>query len=268
MTVKDTLSFDGNQIYFETSGQGTPLVLIHGGGVDRGMWKKQVEFFSRKYRVITYDLRGHGQSGYSSNKFPDSKDLEVLMDSLHLPQIHLAGLSLGAIIAVDFVLAHPEKVDRLILLSPGLVGVQEKEESYLNAINSIGQALQVNDLEGAVEAVLNMTFNPPEAADPEIVNYVRVASKRHFSKDSFARIPKLTETAPLARLNSIQQPTLLISGSRDLDYMKSNIKALEQAIPLTTLVEISSGGHLVNWEVHKQVNKAIDDFLQNRAGHD
>ena len=261
-SMKDSIAFDGNQIYFETTGQGPPLVFVHGGGVDQGMWHKQVEYFQKRYRVITYDLRGHGQSDFSSNTHPDSKDLEILLDSLNLPSVNLVGLSLGAIIAVDFTLAHPERINKLVLLSPGLAGVQEQEESYLKAVMSIGKALQGSDLQGAVQAVLDMTFNAVADADPEIVSYVKKAAERYFSSDNYSRLPQLAEPMPLGKLPSIQQPTLLISGDRDLDYMKKNVETLLKNIPNANWIEVPGAGHLVNWEMQPAVNNAIRDFLK------
>lgn len=113
------LSIGANKIHYQVEGSGRPIVWIHGGGVDHRMWEPQVQYFRDRYQVITYDIRGHGKSEYKTNDRPDISDLEALLDPLDISNITLAGISLGGILAIDFVLAHPEKVDRLILMSPG-----------------------------------------------------------------------------------------------------------------------------------------------------
>lgn len=264
--MKGSLPFKDNKVYYESTGEGTPIVWIHGGGVDHRMWNSQKEYFAKTNRVILYDLRGHGQSTFSDNSVPDIGDLEFLLDSLDLKQVYLAGLSLGAIIAVDFVLAHPERVKKLILLSPGLIGVQEKQESYLKAVMAIGQALQSSDREGAVQAILNMTFhnfpatNPP--ATDQMVGYVREAASAYVESGSYLRLPQLQETVPLSRLPEIEQPTLIIHGGKDLDYMKENVAALLEHLPDARNIEYEQAAHLVNWEMATEVNKAIDAFLK------
>ena len=116
-----------NEIFYQVFGQGSPLVLIHGGGADHRMWREQVDYFKKEYKVVVYDIRGHGRSNFEENDRPDINDLEILADELGLKKINLAGLSLGAILALDFALANPARVEKLILLSPGLIGDSDRQ---------------------------------------------------------------------------------------------------------------------------------------------
>jgi pimeloyl-ACP methyl ester carboxylesterase len=91
------------QTYYESSGSGDPIVFIHGAWVNLRMWQPQVEYFSRSYRVITYDIRGHSETGgsarrrYSMELFAD--DLVALVDALKLDKLSICGISMGGMVA-------------------------------------------------------------------------------------------------------------------------------------------------------------------------
>lgn len=100
----------GTQLYYETLGQGHPLVLIHGGYMDRRMWDDQFPVFAERYRVIRYDVRGFGKSALPQVPYADRQDLGDLLKYLGVEKTHLLGLSLGGIIAIDFPLEHPDMI--------------------------------------------------------------------------------------------------------------------------------------------------------------
>src|SRR5437660_12337913 len=112
----------GGKIYYEVAGQGHPLVLIHGGQLDRRMWDEQFQFFASRYKVIRYDVRGFGQSPAANKPFSQSEDLATVLKCAKADKAYVVGLSLGGRIAIDFTLAHPEMVDALIPVAPGLSG--------------------------------------------------------------------------------------------------------------------------------------------------
>ncbi len=107
---------NGTRLYYEVRGSGPPLVLIHGFTLDTRMWDSQFEAFSRHYQTIRYDVRGHGRSAdpVSEETYSHSDDLIALLHHLDLERAHVLGQSLGAMIAIDFVLTYPSAVDTLI----------------------------------------------------------------------------------------------------------------------------------------------------------
>jgi pimeloyl-ACP methyl ester carboxylesterase len=264
MTKQGFLLSGENQLFFTAAGKGPAIVFIHGGGVDHRMWQPQVAHFRDRFQVITYDIRGHGQSENVANDRFENEDLSTLLDSLGVGRIHLAGLSMGAVLAVDFVLAHPERVAKLLLLSPGVVGVQEKDSSYLRTMMRIGAAFTANDLEGAAEIVDEMTFQGVRPEIPEgldsLRTYVREAFQRYIASGNHTRMPQLQEAAPAERLGEIACPTLIMHGADDMPYMIGNVQAL-QAIPNRYTVVIEGAGHLVNMEQGEVVNREIEQFL-------
>ena len=85
----------GSSLFYEAAGEGAPIILLHGGNLDRRMWDAEFDFLKQQYRVIRYDARGYGRSGRIDTTFAAHEDLLALMDSLALPRATLIGLSLG-----------------------------------------------------------------------------------------------------------------------------------------------------------------------------
>src|SRR5262245_28067651 len=91
---------NGTQLYYEVAGEGQPLVLVHSGGFDRRLWDEQFTTFADYYKVIRYDVRGHGQSPPSTKPYSDAEDLYCLLQELHVEKAHFVGLSLGGSIVI------------------------------------------------------------------------------------------------------------------------------------------------------------------------
>src|SRR3989304_2780387 len=95
------------KLYYEISGSGFPLLLIHGFSYDTRVWRKQVEDFSPYYQVVAYDLRGFGKSSLPRGEYSHAEDLKNLLDYLKIRQAHLVAHSLGGDVALDFVVEFP-----------------------------------------------------------------------------------------------------------------------------------------------------------------
>ena len=106
------------KLYYRECGKGQPMILLHGNGEDGTYFEKQIRFFSKKYRVIAIDTRGHGKSPRGTAPFTleqFAEDLKNFLDEKKLRRIILLGFSDGGNIALTFALRYPEYVDRLIL---------------------------------------------------------------------------------------------------------------------------------------------------------
>ena len=115
--LKGTAEVNDTRLYYEVSGSGHPLVLIHGLALDTRMWDDQFQAFSEYYRVIRFDLRGFGNSTLpTGDQYAYFDDLFALLNYLDISQAHILGLSLGGSVAVDFALAYPEATSSLILV--------------------------------------------------------------------------------------------------------------------------------------------------------
>ena len=98
------------KIYYEETGKGKPLVMIHGGLLDRSMWDEQFSAFAATNRVIRYDARNHGLSESEPGTYVYYEDLKQLCDRLKIQKAAFLGLSMGGRVAIDFSIAYPEKV--------------------------------------------------------------------------------------------------------------------------------------------------------------
>ena len=115
---------NGIKISYDLKGKGFPLILIHGFGSKKEIWKPQIIDFSKKYKTITFDLRGTGKTNrpnypYTMELFAD--DIKGLIDYLKIESVHLIGRSLGGMIAQNFVLKYPQNVKKLVLIASNAI---------------------------------------------------------------------------------------------------------------------------------------------------
>ena len=113
------LALEDGTLWYETRGDGRPLVFVHGGWMNGRAWRPQVEHFAGDYRVVTLDVRGHGRTGatdqrrYSIDLFTD--DLEALLEHLEIEAPILCGLSLGSMVVQQYLHRHPDRPRGAIL---------------------------------------------------------------------------------------------------------------------------------------------------------
>src|SRR5262245_12440116 len=137
-----TAEVNGTRLYYETAGEGPAIVLIHGGLVDSRLWDDQMKAFAKHHRVVRYDLRGFGRSAEAPEPFSHIEDLRALMDFLRIERATVVGLSLGGIIADDFALEHPERVERLVLVGAGLRGdKQPPDKDAMKAYEAVSKGI-------------------------------------------------------------------------------------------------------------------------------
>ena len=126
--VQGVATMNDGSLYYEVTGDGPPLVFLHGFSVDHRMWDSQVDFFAQHHQVIRYDLRGFGRSSLPTEPYAHVDDLRALLDHLQLTQATLVGLSRGGSVALDFTLTYPQRVDKLVLVDSVLGGYRWSTE--------------------------------------------------------------------------------------------------------------------------------------------
>lgn len=115
-------------LYYEITGNGHPVVLIHSGGTDLRLWTFLAPLLAKNYKVITYDGRGAGKSPSPLKDANFVEDVLALLDHLELNQATIIGHSMGGQIATDFALNYPERVSKLVLIAPSLTGFSYSQE--------------------------------------------------------------------------------------------------------------------------------------------
>lgn len=253
---------NGTRLYYETAGKGPAVVLIHGGLVDSRLWDEQMRPLSKRFRVVRYDLRGYGRSAAAAAQFWPTEDLRALLDFLKIERATLVGLSLGGIIAADFALEHPGRVERLVLVGAGLRGDKQPPPS------DAARALEAASRGAEAFADATMTRELYAAVRPGSRAYSLL---RRMLLDNFKALPtlrpgfaKYPDPATAERLGQIKAPTLVVIGGRDAPNLKNIADTLASRIPGARKVTIPGASHHPPVETPKEFNRALLDFLRGR----
>ena len=156
------LRANGIMVNYELAGQGDCLVLVHGAGDSLRMWYGQVPEFSRHYRVLTYDIRGFGETELGDADVDVSllaADLRELLRALGIDRAFVLGHSMGGRIALQLAIEQPEMVQALVLSSSG-IGVGARPPGADERRRQLIEALERGDLETAAEQMTAASFSP------------------------------------------------------------------------------------------------------------
>jgi pimeloyl-ACP methyl ester carboxylesterase len=257
----DSGKLDG--LYYETKGGGDSVVLIHGGQMDRRMWDAQFDLFAKQYRVIRYDIRGFGKSDVPAKPYSDASDLHRLLQHLRVKKATPIGLSLGAAIAMDFALVHPEMVDSLIPVCPGLGGFPFQDKA--NDLRAVVEAARDESYEKAAELWLQNPYMSVAMQNPALRDKLRQLARdnAHCWLNNPMLIRRLKPSAS-ERLREIHVRTLVIGGERDVSDIHQIVARLAAEIPGAQKEVLPGAGHLVPMERPEDFNRLTLGFLAKR----
>ena len=262
-------SVNGVGLYWEETGQGAPLVWIHEYGGDLRSWEPQVRYFSRRYRVVTYNHRGYPPStvpraarDYSQDLLVE--DLHQLLTHLGLGPVHLGGCSMGANVARDFAIAHEEMTRSLILVGAGAGSVNR--EQFLQALETSAAGLE---REGVATLIRNFESLPTRMSfkgkDPRgFAEFLRQAGEHdaqacaHLAREVMAKRKTIFELE--AELKALRVPTLIMAGDRDAPCVEPSL-VMRGWIPHAGLVIFPACGHTPNIEEPSLFNLHVAEFL-------
>ncbi|MEO1652456.1 MAG: alpha/beta hydrolase [Bacteroidota bacterium] len=244
-------------------GEGTPLLLVHGLGLDLRMWTAQMNYFQSKYRVIAYDVRGFGKSAFGGD--PQAhlaiEDLKALVDHLALEKIYLVGLSMGGNIVISFAAHYPELVEKLVVVDGDIQGFDNYTLEFKGLLKSV---FEMGKSKGPLAAKLAWARN--ELLQPyqlsEATRLLEVMLKEYSGLH--LTDPKLlpgTNPPSLTMLDKVQSPTLIVVGEKDIvDFHRMADQAVSQ-IAQARKVEIPACGHMPPLERPPEFNKVLTEFL-------
>lgn len=250
--------------YYEEAGSGDPLILIMGFSGDLQGWAFQVPALSKQARVITFDNRGAGRTSAPDRPYTIAgmaEDVAALMDRLGIAKANVLGFSMGGYIAQSLALVHPEKVDKLILLStaPGVDG-------YGRAVVKSFMDVRRSNLsrEQFVRFMAPWLYSPDllddtERLDRSVLNSVNnpYAQQDHaFLRQAEAILGWDIE----GRHGEIKQQTLVLCGNDDILVPPRNSERLAKLLPNATL-KVLDGGHVGMIEYPNEYNTAFTEFL-------
>ncbi len=250
-------------LYYEVHGDGPPLVLIEGAGLDLRMWDGQVEPLARRYRVIRYDVRGFGRSAFTREPFQHHEDLIELIRHLGIDRAHFVGLSLGGRIALDLCLEHPDVVNCLVLSGPGLSGFDWPPDE---SMTPIAKAIHGDDPLGAADRWLEHPYMAPAMELPHVRERLRSLARENAHIYRRQPNPEIgLEPPAIDRLNEIRVPTLLLVGTRDVPDIQTIADRLTKEIADLTRVDFEGAGHVLNMEQPERFTQQVLDFLAERC---
>ncbi len=255
-----------NGIWYEAVGEGSSIVLLHGGTGDAASyWAEQISFFAKEFKVITIDHRGYGKSemGRVGNYLETcADDIALVLDHLRIAKTHVVGLSLGGRVAQCFALRHPHKLRRLVLADT-LAGMRtEKLRRFIEDV-LIGTAEKAG-MEHVFDLNLLWAFSETYLRDNKEKLVHQKEKWSGTSAQDFVTVLNATKDLDMTdELSRIAAPTLIIWGSEDIETPRFYSDVLEQAIPNAMLVTIPGSGHKTCVEKPREFNKIVQTFLRD-----
>ena len=249
-------------IFWESAGGGSPVVMIHGGQMDRRMWDPQFLPYAKSLRVVRYDVRNYGRSASATVPYSDVDDLLALLDELGIRRAHLVGLSLGGRIAIDFTLEHPDRVASLVAVAPGLRGFPNEDDDDSRWLAAL-RAAQDKGGEAAAELWLSDPFMVPAMENPAIAPRLRqLALENGRAWLANPLLEKRVDPPAAKRLGEIKVPVLVVVGDRDIKHMQRIADKLSADIGGAKKVVIAGAGHISNMEKPAEFDAAVLPFLK------
>jgi pimeloyl-ACP methyl ester carboxylesterase len=256
------LRVNGITMNYELTGQGDCLVLVHGAGDSLRMWYGQVPEFSRHCRVLTYDIRGFGETELGDSDVDISllaADLRELLRALAIDSAFVLGHSMGGRIALQLAVEQPEMVKALVLSSSG-VGLGARPPGADEKRQQLIEALDRGDLETAAERMTELSFSHGlrERDSALFERYKQI--KLGNDPSAFARVWLAVMQSPPSEVSRLRYPVLIIAGDRDAFMSVDMAKASQAAIPGSRLVLLPMG-HTPALEAPREFNRMVLDFL-------
>ena len=254
---------------YDVRGRGSPLVLIQGVGVGRWGWEPVADRLARRFQVITIDNRGIGASDappghYSARMMAD--DVLAVLDDAGIQQASVVGTSLGGMIAQELALAHPERVERLVLVATIPGGPRSRPMPLPTTYLFAWAPLMTS--QAKLQEFVATTLGPETLRRRPKVARRLVARKLAHPQSQHAWRAQ-TEAGmlfnPLGRQRRITQPTLVIQGTADQVVDPGNAEVLAGLLPNARVERFDGAGHLLYWEQPKRFVRIVTDFLTDPA---
>lgn len=250
-------------LFYEITGQGQPVLFIHGLGSSHNDWERQTPFFSNQYQVITFDLRGHGQSQKPPGPYTMSlfaRDAAGLIMSLGVAPVHVVGVSLGGMVAFQLAVDYPELIRSLVIINTG----PELIPRTLNERWQVLMRLSVVRLFGMrkIGEVLGKRLFP-KADQADLRQLFVERWEKNDPKAYIASMQAIVGWSVINRLPDINLPTLVIAGEND--YTPVSIKEdCVSRMPRAELDVIEDSGHATPVDSTEKFNEKVFSFLHKQ----
>jgi 3-oxoadipate enol-lactonase len=257
---------NGIDVRYTVTGSGPWVTLSHSLACRLEMWDEEVARLSKRFTVLAYDSRGHGESGappgpYTLDMIAD--DIKGLHDALGIDRSHWIGLSMGGVFGLAAALKYPGMFSSLVLADTSSKLSDEGIAAFKDRVAKV----TAGGMEAMVEPTLGRWFKDSfRARSPELMarvaDWIRTTPLDGYIGTS-AAIPAIDVTD---RLREIDVPCLVLVGADDIAMPLAFSQTLARGLPRSKLVVIPDAGHLSNLEQPAAFNSALDAFYGNDAG--
>jgi len=249
--------------YDDYEGRGAPVVLLHGFPFNRSMWREQAASLAPRHRVVTPDLRGHGETTVTDEPATMEEmadDLAALLDELGIERAVVAGLSMGGYVALAFCRKYPERVSGLVLADTRATpdnedGKRTREETARRALEE-GMGPIADAMMPKLLAPATLERSPRTVA--RVREMILGTEPRGAASALRGMALRRDQTDLLPRL---QAPALVLVGSEDSLTPPSDAEAMHNLIPDSRLVVLDGAAHVSNLERAEEFNLAVREFL-------
>jgi pimeloyl-ACP methyl ester carboxylesterase len=262
-TADQSAVIGGHRLFYRVAGEGKPVILIHGIGSSSQIWARNIDPLAKNYRVFALDMIGFGQSEKPKPAYGIADHVNCLhnfMNYLHIEKTSLVGHSIGGLIALDFCLAHPEMVDRLILVDS--VVLRNSNPSFTERLicqSALGELFVLFRSKLILKKFVTKEFYyRPELVRDEMLDPLMQADR--------AAVLKLTRTISRTdrreAVKGIRTPTLIIWGDEDHAIPRAHALLLQQIIPKSRCRILKEAGHHPQIEASEEFNQEVVKFLE------
>lgn len=261
---------DKTRLYYEDTGKGEPLILLHGHTFDTRMWDPQFWTLAREYRVVRYDLRGYGKSDMPGEgvHFLHALDLKALMDALKIEKAHIAGLSLGAFVVTDFLALYPERLLSATVTGgaiydmpgPGVPVTKKEEKEKKTEIAKINREGIAAYKKKWLSSLMKSTGSQGKQIKPQLEKMIGDWS----GWQALHIEPRpLLGSSVKQKLKDKQNevPLLILIGKEDSEGSHNSMQKLADLVPSVQITYLDDAGHVDNMEQPRAFNRALQLFL-------
>jgi 3-oxoadipate enol-lactonase len=253
---------DAVALHYMESGQGMPVVLLHGFPLSGSIWHTQRERLSERYRVVVPDLRGHGRSPAPAGIYEMdllARDVFALLDALAIEQAVIMGHSMGGYATLAAWQLAPERFLGLgLIASQAAADTEEARQNRYKLADNVG----AEGSQALADGMLPKLFAPNLAGDAPCRGLVRqliLATQLNGIIGSLKGMALRPDSGPL--LPTVSVPTLIVAGRQDQIIAPAKAEAMARLMPHATLAMIDNAGHMPMLEQFDATTSAMQDFL-------
>lgn len=264
-----TVRINDVNIYYESHGNGFPLVFAYGLGGNTGMWAGQIDAFAQHYRFIVWDPRGHGKSESPPHREQygqqlSAEDLYGLLNHLGIEKAYVGGLSMGGGIAARFAVTHPERVEALLIIDSASASGLPMSAAMRAMRQKTIELAETQGMEAVADYAIetNPNLRTQAAGSPEARQRLRRMFLDLHPTGYANTIRALIEGAfPTEQLSTLTMPTLVLVGEEDPALEAARLT--HDKIPGSQLVILPNAGHLSNLDCPEAFNNSVLVFLRS-----